>query len=266
MVRIGVGGWNFEGWRKGAFYPADLAQSRELAWASQRLNAVEINATYYGPQSPASFARWHDETPADFVFAVKGPRFTTMRRDLAEAGESIGRFLDGGVMNLGDKLGPICWQFLPTRRFAAEEFEIFLALLPAQFDGRPLRHAVEVRHDSFVDPAFTALARDYGVAVVCAGDSAYPQIADTTAPFVYARIMGTQEGEPAGYDAAALDRWAARARTWAQGGTPADLQSVAPAPSTPPDAPRDVFLFVISGAKPRNPAAAMALLERLQRG
>ncbi len=247
-IRIGVGGWTFAPWR-GAFYPAGLPQKRELEHASRHLTSIEVNGTYYGSQSPESFARWHDETPDDFVFALKAPRFATNRRVLAEAGASIERFFAGGVMALRDKLGPINWQFMPTKKFDPEDFAAFLKLLPRSVEGRAIRHAVEVRHDSFKSPDFVALARTHGVAVVIAGDSDYPLIDDLTAPFVYARIMGTTEDEPNGYADPALDEWSKRARAWASG--------------KPDKTPRDVFLYVISGAKRLNPAAAMALIARL---
>lgn len=259
-IRVGIGGWTFEPWR-GSFYPAGLAQKRELDYASRKLTSIEINGTFYGSQKPESFAKWHDETPDDFVFALKGPRFVTNRRVLAEAGASIERFFESGVMELRDKLGPINWQFMPTKKFDPDDFAAFLRLLPHSIDGRALRHAVEVRHASFRTPDFVALAREHEVAVVVAGDSAYPQIADVTAPFVYARIMGTQEDAANGYPPPALDAWAERARTWAAGGTPDDLDSVAAARTGKHG--RDVFLYVISGFKAHNPAAAMALIERL---
>jgi uncharacterized protein YecE (DUF72 family) len=259
-IRVGVGGWVFEPWRDN-FYPKGHPQKRELEYASRKLTTIEINGTYYGSQKPESFAKWHDETPDDFVFALKGPRFATNRRVLAEAGESVERFFGTGVLGLGDKLGPINWQLMATKKLDLDDVAGFFGLLPKSVEGRPIRHAIEVRHPSFRTPDFVALAREHGIAVVVAGDSDYPQIPDPTAPFVYARIMGTQPGEPAGYDAAALDAWAGRAAAWAAGGLPADLEPVAP-PAEP--APREVFLYVISGAKERNPAAAMALIERLR--
>jgi uncharacterized protein YecE (DUF72 family) len=259
-IRVGVGGWTYAPWR-GAFYPEGLAQKRELEYASRKLTSIEINGTYYGSQKPESFAKWHDETPADFVFAVKGPRFATNRRVLGEAGESVERFFASGVMALKDKLGPINWQFMATKAFAPDDFERFLALLPKSVEGRAIRHAVEVRHDSFKTPAFIALAREHGVAIVLAGDSGFPQIADITAPFVYARIMGTGESEPSGYAGRAVDLWVERMRRWASGGAPDGLDTVTAGPAK--GAGRDVFLYVISGCKTRNPAAAMALIERL---
>jgi uncharacterized protein YecE (DUF72 family) len=258
-IRVGVGGWTFEPWR-GAFYPEGLPQKRELEYASRHLSSIEINGTYYGSQKPESFRKWHDETPDDFVFAVKGPRFATNRRTLAEAGESVERFFGSGVMELGAKLGPVNWQFMATKKFDPDDFAAFLALLPREVEGRAIRHAVEVRHASFAVPEFVALAREHGVAAIVAGDSHFPQIADVTAPFVYARIMGTAEGEPKGYPPAALDAWAERCRRWAAGEAPGDLATVA---DHAPAAGRDVFLYVISGAKQLNPAAAMDLIGRL---
>ncbi|NGM44765.1 DUF72 domain-containing protein [Rhodobacter sp. SGA-6-6] len=258
-IFIGVGGWTYEPWR-GSFYPEGLAQKRELDHASRVLTSIEVNGTYYGSQRPESFRKWHDEVPEGFVFALKGPRFATNRRVLSEAGESIQRFLDSGVVELGDKLGPINWQFMATKKFDPEDFEAFLKLLPASHQGRKLRHAVEVRHDSFRTPEFTDLARAHGVAAVIAADSEFPQIADPTAPFVYARIMGTAEDEPLGYSERALDLWAERAKVWAEGGCPEGLDYVG---DPKPSGPRDVFLYVISGHKVLNPQAAMALIERL---
>jgi len=260
-IRVGVGGWTFEPWR-GNFYPQGLPQKRELEYAGSKLTSLEINGTYYGSQKPESFKRWHDETPDDFLFTLKGPRFTTNRRVLAEAGASIERFVSSGILELKDKLGPINWQLAPTKAFDADDFEAFLKLLPKSAGGRDLRHAVEVRHASFQVPDFVALMRQYGVAIVLAGDSTYPQIADITAPFVYLRIMGTSESHEKGYSPKELDTWIERARQLASGVVPSDLNAVAPAA---PKEPREVFLYVISGFKDRNPAAAMALIEQLDR-
>jgi uncharacterized protein YecE (DUF72 family) len=259
-IRIGVGGWTYEPWR-GTFYPEDLPHKRELEHASRHLTSIEINGTYYGSQKPATYAKWRDETPDDFVFSLKAPRFAMNRTVLAEAGGTITRFFTSGVMELKDKLGPINWQFLPTKQFDPADFEAFLKLLPREIAGRPLRHAVEVRHESFRTPAFIALARQHGVAVVIASDSSYPQIADLTAPFVYARIMGTKSTEALGYSDAQLVRWAARASTWSAGAEPDDLEYVEARAGK--EAPRDVFLYVISGHKVHNPAAAMSLIKRL---
>jgi uncharacterized protein YecE (DUF72 family) len=259
-IRIGIGGWTYEPWR-GTFYPDGLAQKRELEYASGKLTSIEINGTYYGAQKPETFAKWRDETPDDFVFSLKAPRFATVRKVLAEGGETIERFITGGLTELKHKLGPINWQFMGTKKFDAADFEGFLKLLPESHDGVPLRHALEVRHESFRDGEFIAMARAYGVAVVIAADSRYPQIADVTAPFVYARIMGTSESEAKGYGDAELDLWAERARLWHAGKVPPGLETASEQKAD--GASRDVYLYVISGHKERNPAAAMALIERL---
>jgi uncharacterized protein YecE (DUF72 family) len=259
-IYVGVGGWTYEPWR-GSFFPEGLPQKRELEFASRKLTSIEINGTYYRSQTPKTFAKWRDETPAGFVFSVKAPRFATNRRVLAEAGESIERFFSAGVMELKEKLGPINWQFMPTKKFDSDDFGAFLELLPKELDGRPLRHAIEVRHDSFRTPEFTSLARAHQVAIVVAGDSHYPQIADVTAPFVYARIMGTSEKEKRGYRDTALDQWAKRARFWSSGEAPKDLETVSSIKEE--TGARDVYLYVISGYKAHNPAAALALIERL---
>ena len=259
-IRIGVGGWTYPPWRR-TFFPPGLPHRRELEHAARRLTTIEVNSTFYRTQTPATFARWHDEVPDDFVFAVKAPRFATSRRVLAEAGPSVERFLSSGIMALRDKLGPINWQFPPTRSFDPDDFAAFLALLPASVEGRALRHAVEVRHASFRTPAFTALLAAHGVAAVVVGDSGFPQIADPTAPFVHVRLMGTAEEHPAGYPDPVLDTWAERARIWARGALPKRLDYVGRAKKGPP---RDVFLYVISGFKVRNPQAALALIERLR--
>jgi uncharacterized protein YecE (DUF72 family) len=243
-IRIGVGGWTFEPWR-GTFFPEKLPQKRELEHAASRLTTIEINGTFYRTQKPETFAKWRDETPQGFVFAMKAPRYSVNRRVLAEAGESIDWFVASGIEELGDRLGPVNWQFAATKKFDAEDFGAFLALLPERAGGRRLRHAVEVRHPSFDCPEFIELARRHGVAVVVAGDSDYPRIEAATADFAYARIMGTRKGEAAGYAEAELDAWADWAKAQAAEG-------------------RDVFLYVISGEKALNPPAAMALIERVR--
>ncbi|MEF3365189.1 DUF72 domain-containing protein [Methylocystis sp. 9N] len=259
-IFIGIGGWSYDPWRE-SFFPSDLPRKRELEYASRKLTSIEINGTFYRTQTAATFAKWRDETPEGFVFSVKAPRFAMMRKKVAEAGESIARFFGSGVTELGDRLGPILWQFAPTRKFDAEFFEGFMGLLPKEAGGRALRHAIEVRHESFCAPQFVAAARAHGVAIVVAGDSKYPLIADVTAPFVYARIMGTRADVAQGYDGAELDRWAAGAKEWAAGDAPPDLACLAAEKQK--SSPRDVYLYVISGAKERNPAAAMGLIERV---
>ncbi len=262
VIRIGIGGWTYAPWR-GSFYPGELAQKRELEYAGRRLTSIEINGTYYGAQKPESFVKWRDETPDGFVFSVKAPRFVMNRNVLAGAGSTIARFLASGVLELREKLGPINWQFLPTKRFEPADFEAFLNLLPKEAGGRALRHAVEVRHESFRCADFISLVREHGVAVVTAADSPYPQIADATASFVYSRIMGTRASEVSGYSDAALDLWAARARAWACGTVPEGLECIGPRSAD--GKPRDVYLYVIGGHKARNPAAAMALIRRTGR-
>jgi len=259
-IRIGIGGWTYEPWR-GTFYPDKLPQKRELEYASRQLTSIEINGTFYGSQKPETFAKWRDETPDGFVFSLKAPRFATNRKTLTDAGHTIARFFASGVMELKDKLGPINWQLAPTKRFDAAEIEAFLKLLPKEVEGRTLRHVVEVRHDSFRCSDFIALVREHGVAVAIAAESEYPQIADPTAPFVYARIMGTQGTAELGYSDAALDLWAARARAWACGAAVDGLDCVEPRSAD--GKARDVYIYVISGHKVRNPAAATALLRRL---
>lgn len=263
MIYVGIGGWVFEPWR-GTFYPEGLPQKRELAYAADHLTAIEINGTYYGTQKPESFRKWAAETPDGFVFALKGSRFTTNRRVLAEAGESIDRLIGSGVTELGAKLGPINWQFMETKKFDPEDFEAFLALLPKESDGVRLRHVVEVRHASFVDAAFVALARRYGVGIVIADSETFPLIADPTADFVYARLQSADEAYPKGYSEAALADWERRARSWEGGSTPDDLPLLAEVQGK--GAPRDVFIFMINGFKPKAPHAAMALIERLKQG
>jgi uncharacterized protein YecE (DUF72 family) len=261
-VRIGVGGWTFAPWR-GVFYPDDLPQKNELSYMSQRLNCIEINATYYGSQKPESYRRWAAETPDGFVFTLKGSRFTTNRRVLAEAGESIERFFKQGMTELGDKLGPILWQFAPTKKFDEADFDAFLALLPATVDGAPLRHCVEVRNASFSTPAFAALLRKRNVAVVFADHQTYPALADVTGDFVYARLQTGSDAVETAYEPAALDAWAKRLTTWAEGGRPDDLAAADPA-AKPDGSPRDVFAFIIHEGKIRAPAAAEALIKRLK--
>ncbi|WP_367394738.1 DUF72 domain-containing protein [Cupriavidus sp. Agwp_2] len=258
--RVGIGGWNFAPWRDN-FYPAKLPQSRELAYASRHLSAIEINSTYHGTQKRSSFIKWRDETPEDFVFSVKASRFATNRRVLAESGESIERFIDSGIAELGPKLGPLVWQFAPTKQFDAEDFEGFLQLLPASVEGVKLRHVLEVRHDSFMSPDYLKLARKYKAATVFTDSPKFPSMADLTADFVYARLMESSEKLKTGYGPKALDEWAARAQSWAQGAQPGDLPVLEDRKAAA--SKREVFLFFINGAKERAPAAAQALLERL---
>jgi len=258
-VHVGIGGWTFEPWR-GVFYPKGLPHARELEYAAQRLTSIEINGTFYRTQKPATFRAWRDETPDDFVFAVKAPRYATHRRVLAEAGDSVSRFLDSGLLELGPKLGPVLWQLMPTAKFATDDMARFLDLLPATHGGQKIRHAIEVRHESFACAEFVRLLRNHNVAVVIVASDKHTAINDVTADFVYARIEHAQEKLPEGYPPAELDAWTKRLRAWADGGAPKDLKLIDKAP---PAQPRDVFAYFISAAKVRNPAAAMAVIERL---
>ncbi len=261
-IRIGVGGWTFEPWR-GVFYPPGLAQARELDYASRHLTSIEINGTYYGSQSPQTFRKWRDATPEGFVFSVKGSRFVTNRKVLAEAGESIRRFVDQGILELEDRLGPLLWQLAPTKKFDRDDLAAFLDLLPPEAGGRTLRHVVEARHDSFCTPQFIDLLRERNIGVVYAEHATYPQIADVTADFVYARLQKGSDDIEAAYPEAALDAWAGRFKTWASGGWPDDLPPVDDA-HAPAKTPRDVFAYVIHEGKVRAPAAAMALIDRVR--
>ena len=242
-IRAGIGGWTFEPWR-GVFYPPGLPHARELAVASRAVTTIEVNGTFYSTMSPATYAKWAGEAPDDFVFSLKGPRYAVNRRVLADAGESIGRFVASGIDRLEDKLGPILWQLAATKKFDPDDIARFLALLPAKAGDVPLRHALEPRHDSFHDARLTDIARSANVAVVYADADAYPCFPEQTADFTYARLQNGQDAEPLGYPDAALDGWAEQAREWSSDG-------------------RDAFVYFIHGGKVRAPAAAMALLERL---
>ncbi len=261
-IRVGVGGWVYEPWRDD-FYPAGLAHARELEYLSRRVTAIEINATYYRTQSAASFAKWRDAVPDDFVFAVKASRYATNRRVLAEAGDSIERFAASGVVELGPKLGPIVWQFATSKSFDPDDLGAFLKLLPARIGATPLRHAMEVRHPSFMCAEYLALARRHGVATVFADSNDYPSFADLTGSFVYARLMRCEACHDTGYPTAALATWASTARAWSRGQEPEGLARVETFPAPP--AARDVYVFFISGAKERAPAAAVATLAALDR-
>jgi uncharacterized protein YecE (DUF72 family) len=241
-IRIGVGGWTFEPWR-GVFYPADLPQKRELEFASRALTSIEINGTYYSTFKPTAWRKWHDETPDGFVFSVKASRFCTNRRVLAEAGESVAKFLGQGLTELGPKLGPINWQFMATKKFDPADFSGFLDLLPKAQDGVKLRHAVEVRSPTFACQEFYDLAKKHNVAVVYAKDEDFPEIDQPTADFTYARFMASREDLDEGVTDAELDGFASQSRAWARRG--------------------DVFAYFISGAKVRNPAAAKALIAKV---
>jgi uncharacterized protein YecE (DUF72 family) len=283
-ARIGISGWTYAPWR-GVFYPRELPHRRELAYAAGRFGAIEINGTFYGLQRPEAFGRWRDETPDGFVFAVKGSRYITHMLKLRDAATPLANFLASGVLRLGPKLGPILWQFPPSLPFKPELFEAFLALLPhdtdealrlagrhdRRLDGRawlecdvrrPMRHAVEIRHDSFRSAAFVAMLRRHGVALVCADTVEWPLLMDLTSDFVYCRLHGSRQLYTSGYDGPELDRWAARVKTWLHGGEPADAIRIKP-PLKPRRSGRDVFVFFDNDAKVRAPVDAEALIARL---
>ena len=261
-IHVGIGGWLFAPWRNN-FYPAKWPQKRELEYASRHVTSIEINSTYYRAQTPATYAKWRRETPDGFVFSLKAQKDATAERVLANAGRRINGFVFGGLAEFGDRLGPISWQFPPYRRFERDDFAAFLDLLPRELNGLPLRHVLEVRHASFMCAEYLALARTHRMPTVFTDSPDYPSFADITGDFVYARLMRSAAPIATGYRAEDLDAWAARARAWAHGAEPADLprvEKIAAAATKP----RDVFLYFISAAKERNPAAAMALLERLK--
>ena len=260
-IRAGIGGWTFEPW-EGTFYPDDLPKKRQLEYASRQLPTIEINGTYYRGQKPETFVQWASSVPDGFIFSVKGNRFVTNRKVLAEAEESMQRFFATGVTELGPKLGPIVWQFAPTKKFDPEDFEGFLKLLPEKLDGMALRHVLEVRHDSFVAPDFVALARRYGAAICYAHHHVYPEIADVTADFVYARLQRGQDDIPTAYTPADMQQWAERAVTWAKGGMPGDLP-LAEKTARIDAVPRDVFVYFIHEGKIRAPQAAQAFMQLL---
>jgi uncharacterized protein YecE (DUF72 family) len=279
-VRIGLSGWNYKGWR-GKFYPKGLPQRSELAFAAQRYGAIEINGSFYSLQRPETFARWHEETPAGFVFAVKGPRFITHMLKLRGARTPLANFLASGVLRLEEKLGPILWQLPPFLRYDERRLEEFFLLLPrdttaalrlarrhdARMRGRswlrtgakrPLRHAVEVRHDSFRSPDFIRQLRRHRIGLVVADTVEWPLLMDVTADFVYCRLHGSEQLYVSGYDRLALQQWATRVRTWARGGEPRDAARVLPR-SRPRARGRDVFVFFDNDAKVRAPVDAIAL-------
>jgi uncharacterized protein YecE (DUF72 family) len=246
-ILVGIGGWTFAPWR-GTFYPKGLTQARELDYASRHVTSIEVNGTFYGAQKPASFRKWRGETPDGFVFSLKGPRFATHRRDLAESKSSLDRFIDSGIGELGDKLGPLLWQFPATTKFEEANFAAFVELLPKEIDGRRLRHVLEVRHPSFADEKFIALLDRHGVALARIDAEDQPALPETSCDFVYARLKSAAEDVPTGYTQEALDDWAKRFRAVADGKTP-----------------RDCFVYFINGAKIRAPAGAMAFIETLSR-
>jgi uncharacterized protein YecE (DUF72 family) len=255
-IRAGIGGWTFAPW-EGTFYPDKLAKTKQLAFAASKLKTIEVNGTYYSGFTPATYAKWATETPADFVFSIKGNRFVTNRKVLADAGESMKKFFAQGLEELGPKLGPLVWQFANTKKLEPDDFEAFLNLLPDKHAGLKLRHVVEVRHPTFVVPEFPALCSKYGVAICHADHAAYPEIADVTADFVYSRLQKGNDDIPTAYDGRDLGRWCGIANQWAQGFEPDGLVYADPVANAPVQ-PRDVFVYFIHEGKVRAPQGAMA--------
>lgn len=285
-IRIGISGWRYARWR-GTFYPAGLAQRRELEYAAGCFPSVEINGSFYSLQRPESFQRWHDETPEDFVFSVKGPRFITHMKRLRDCEQALANFFASGVLRLGAKLGPILWQLPPTLRFDAELLDAFLGSLPRDSEAalararkrdtalmqgrsalaidrrRPIRHALEVRHDSFCDPACMRLLRRHNVAVVVADTAGkFPYLEDVSADFVYVRLHGDAQLYASGYSDPALDRWAARIAAWAGGAEPDDAARVGARARK--RAMRDVYCYFDNDMKVHAPFDARGLMQRLQ--
>jgi uncharacterized protein YecE (DUF72 family) len=260
-IRVGIGGWNYEPWHE-TFYPRGTSQSRELEYASRQVTSIEVNGTFYRLQKPAVFAKWRDSTPDEFMFSIKAPRFIVQRKDLSGAGTAIERFVASGITELESKLGPILWQLSPTKPFDPRELDRFLALLPSRAGRLPLRHALEIRHPSFMNQEFLGIAREHDVAVVFEDDATHPGCADLTSSFVYARLRRSASSIETGYTLDALKRWARRAQAWTKGREPGDLPRIAPKPKTPASA-RDVFIYFINGAKERAPAAARTLISIL---
>ena len=285
-VRIGISGWLYPGWR-GSFYPKGLRHRDELSYASRHFDTVEINGTHYSLQRPESFARWHDETPAGFVFAVKGSRFITHMKQLRDVEAPLANFFGQGVLRLGDKLGPLLWQFSPRFRFDPEKLEAFFRLLPRTTEAaadlakrhdhrlagrastqvvteRPLRHAIEIRHPSFLEPAFVALLRKHEIALVFADTVDWPYAEDVTADFLYLRLHGSEELYVSGYSDEAIDHWAARVALWSSGGEPNDAMLIDP-DHRPPRRPRDVYVYFDNDAKVRAPFDAQSLRQKAKR-
>jgi uncharacterized protein YecE (DUF72 family) len=260
-IRAGMGGWTFEPW-EGTFYPDKLSKKKQLEFASRQVPTIEVNGTYYSGFTPATYAKWNAETPDNFVFSIKGNRFVTNRKVLAEAGESLKKFFGQGLEELGPKLGPLIWQFAPGKKFEPDDFEAFLNLLPAKHAGLKLQHVLEVRNKSFAVPEFVALAKKHNAAICYAHHHDYPEFADVTGDVVYARLQKGEDDIPTAYKPKDLDRWAERAKLWASGSQPDDLP-LADAKAKLEKKPRDVFVYFIHEGKIRAPHAAKAFMERL---
>ena len=283
-IKVGISGWRYPGWRS-VFYPKGLTQKNELSFASRKLSSIEINGTFYSMQRPELFASWDDETPDDFIFALKGPRFITHMKKLKEVRTPLANFFASGPLRLGKKLGPILWQLPPNFRFDAERIDAFLTMLPRDTEAasalarrhddklksrawlkidtaRPLRYAMEIRHESFRSVEFIALLRRHGVALACADSVSWPLLMDVTADFVYCRLHGSEQLYASGYEDDALEIWARRAIAWVKGEEPEDAQRASAAPP-PKRARRDVFIYFDNDAKVRAPFDALALQAKL---
>ena len=285
QIRIGIAGWRYDEWR-GTFYPEDLAQKRELEYASRQLNSIELNGTFYSTQKPQSFQAWSKDTPDDFVFAIKGSQFITHVRKLENVEGALANFLAQGMLCLGRKLGPILWQLPPQTSFNAERIEQFLKLLPhtqrqaAAYakqrdewmasrswleveEDLPLRHAMESRHKSFATPEYIALLRKYGVALVVADSVKWPVMMDITADFVYCRLHGSDKVYPDGYTPKAIDMWARRVIAWSRGEEVTDGTRIHPEPG-PQQASRDVYVYFDDDNKVRAPFDAQSMGKRIK--
>ena len=261
-IRIGIGGWTYAPWRH-TFYPPGLVSRRELEYASRRFSTIEINGTFYGARRASEYAQWREQTPPGFVFSVKAPQHITQRGPLARCGKAAWAFLNGGLAELGDRLGPVLWHMPPSRLFDPDDLAAFLDLLPRTLDGRPLRHVIEPSHPSFLDPRYVEVARSFGAATVFTDAPDMPAFADVTGRVVYVRLMRSRVETHDGYAADELDAWLDRAKLWSEGGEPDDVPRI-----TAPAAPlgqREVYVYFIGGAKQRNPAAAMGMISRLLR-
>lgn len=284
-MRVGISGWNYGGWR-GTFFPRELRHSDELAYASRQVDTIEINGTHYSLQRPDSFARWYSETPEGFVFAVKGSRYITHLKQLHGIETPLANFFASGVLRLEEKLGPFLWQFSPRFRFDRQRLEHFLSLLPRDTEAaaalarhhdhrvaggawtqtgrkRRLRHAIEIRHQSFLDPAFIMLLRQQNIALVFADSVEWPYAEDLTADFVYIRLHGSEELYASGYSDEALDHWAARIKLWSRGLQPNDARLAARDLPPPRRSARDVFVYFDNDAKVRAPFDARSLRAKL---
>jgi uncharacterized protein YecE (DUF72 family) len=284
-LRIGISGWTYAGWR-GVFYPKNVTQKRELEYASRQMNSIEINGTFYSLQYPSSFRAWYEMTPPRFQFAVKGSRFITHMKKLNDVETPLANFFASGVLLLKDKLGPILWQFPPQLGYNQDKLANFLELLPkSTFEAsrlarkhdervsgrcslkadadRPIRHAFEVRHDSFLDESFVKLLRKHRAALVFADTAGlWPYAEDITADFIYIRLHGASELYTSGYSDEELDHWARRIEKWSQGGQVRDAALITTSPP-PKRAARDVFVYFDNDRKVKAPFDAMRLAERV---